>query len=70
MKMLAIDVDNVKDMTKMTKSDAYEFLKDGVHIVCRVSPREFQEVFEEKELDALVRLESLNVYGTLEFYLL
>ena len=42
MKMLAIDVDNVKDMTKMTKSDAYEFLKDGVHIVCRVSPREFQ----------------------------
>lgn len=69
MKMLDIDIKNVKDLSKLTKSEAYEFLKDGVPIVCRVSSREFQQVFKEQELDALIRLESCGIYNALEFYL-
>lgn len=69
MKMLDIDIKDVKDLTKLTRNEAYEFLRDGVPIVCRVSSREFQKVFKEQELDALVRLEACGIYNALEFYL-
>lgn len=68
MRMLSLDVHDVKNLTKMTQDEAYQFLNDGVHIICRVSPREFQEVYNVQELDGLVRLETMEIYRALEYY--
>lgn len=68
MRMLDIDIHDVGKLTKMTEKEAYQFLKDGVHIVCQVSPREFHEVFNVSELDCLVRLETMGIYKALEYY--
>lgn len=70
MKMLNIDVHDVKDLTKMTQDEAYQFLKDGIHVICRVSPRDFQEVYNVQELDGLVHLREMRIYDSLEYYML
>ena len=70
MKMLNIETkQQVNDLNKISRGEAYQFLEEGVSIVCRVSSREFQQVFNMRELGNLERLEQMRIYDELEFYL-
>lgn len=69
MKMLNMEPNDTKSLTKMTREEAEEFLQEGVSIICRVSRREFMEVTNLMDLKNLERLKEIGVYDTFELYL-
>ena len=69
MRALEIDVDSLKKLSRLTRLEACEFAKSGIHVICRTSLREFQEVENFQELGSIIRLEEQGIYDRLEFYI-
>ncbi len=69
MKMLNMEPNDAKKLTKMTRKEAEEFLQEGVSIICRVARREFMEVTDLVDLNNLERLKEIGIYDTFELYL-
>jgi len=67
--MLDMDVSDVKGYHTLTKNEAREFLKAGVHVICQVQTREFQELFDTRDLDTVLNLEEQKVYSNPKFYI-
>lgn len=68
MRMLDLDVDDMKDLSEITEKEALEFLEVGEQIVCRTSNRDFQELSKVEELQRLSKLKEEGIYNHLEFY--
>ena len=68
MRMLDLDVDDMKDLSEITEKEALEFLEVGEQIVCRTNSRDFRELFKVEELQRLSKLKEEGIYNHLEFY--
>ena len=69
MKMLNIDIKDLKDLGKISKEEAFEFLKEGEPIVCRVSMRDFYEITNISDLECQIKLGETGIYDKLEYYI-
>ncbi len=68
MRMLDLDVDDMKDLSEITEKEALEFLEVGEQIVCRTNSRDFRELSKVEELQRLSKLKEEGIYNHLEFY--
>lgn len=68
MRMLDLDVDDMKELSEITEKEALEFLEIGEQIVCRTNSRDFQELSKVEELQRLSKLKEEGIYNHLEFY--
>lgn len=68
MRMLDLDVDDMKELSEITEKEALEFLELGEQIVCRTNSRDFQELSKVEELQRLSKLKEEGIYNHLEFY--
>lgn len=69
MKMLNLDAGDAKNLNKISKEEALEFVNEGVAIICQTSRRDFYKVDKTSDLNQAIRLESLGVYDPLKFYI-
>ncbi len=70
MKMLAYDVDAIgKELHKVTKEEALEYLEAGVPVVCRIHQREFVELNTEADLKQCEYLKEEGIYEKTELYI-
>lgn len=68
MRMLDLDVDDMKELSEITEKEALEFLEIGEQIVCRTNSRDFSELSKVEELQRLSKLKEEGIYNHLEFY--
>lgn len=68
MRMLDLDVDDMKELSEITEKEALEFLEIGEQIVCRTNSRDFRELSKVEELQRLSILKEEGIYNHLEFY--
>ncbi len=68
MRMLDLDVDDMKELSEITEKEALEFLEIGEQIVCRTNSRDFRELSKVEELQRLSKLKEEGIYNHLEFY--
>lgn len=69
MRMLDIDVSELKNLTKVTESEALEFLNEGVPIICRTSARNFREIQKITEYEYQKNLKEQGIHDFLELYI-
>lgn len=69
MRMLDLDVDDLKEMSEITQKEALEFLEIGEQIVCRTNSRDFRELSNVDEMQRLLKLKEEGIYSNLKFYL-
>jgi len=70
MRMLAYDVDAIgKELHKVRKEEALEYLEAGVPVVCRIHQREFVELNTEADLKQCEYLKEEGIYEKTELYI-
>lgn len=69
MRMLDLDLEDLKDLSEITEKEAFEFLKEGEQIVCRTNNRDFRELSIVEELSRFLRLKEEGIYNNLKFYI-
>lgn len=69
MKMLDLDLEDLKDLSEITEKEAFEFLKEGEQIVCQTNKRDFRELSNVEELQRILRLKEEEIYSNLRFYI-
>lgn len=69
MRMLDLDVDNLKEMSEITQKEALEFLEIGEQIICRTNSRDFRELSNVDEMQRLLKLKEEGIYSNLKFYI-
>ena len=70
MRMLDINVREIKDLVKLTEEEAFEYLNEWVHVVCRVNSREFLEISNTSELQQSKRLKEQKIYEFFQLFLM
>lgn len=69
MRMLDLDVDDLKEMSEITQKEALEFLEIGEQIICRTNSRDFRELSNVDEMQRLLKLKEEGIYSNLKFYI-
>ncbi len=68
MRMLDLDVDDIRDLSEITEKEAKEFLEVDEQIVCRTNSRDFRELSKVDELQRVLKLKEEGIYSNLKFY--
>lgn len=69
MRMLDKDLEDLKELAKVTEDEALEFLNAGVPVVCRIRQREFIELKSKSELEQCKNLKSNKIYDMVDLYI-
>ena len=69
MKMLEMDMEDLQELSRISKEEALEFVAEGLPIICQTSRRDFYQIENTSDLNQAIHLESLEVYDLLKFYL-
>ena len=69
MKMLELDIDDLKDLSEITEGEALEFLELGEQIVCQTNTRDFHEISKVDDLKRVLKLKEEGIYSNLKYYL-
>ena len=69
MRMLDMDLSELKNLSKVTEKEALEFLKEGVEVICRIHPREFVELRTESDLYQCKKLKEEKIYELMELFI-
>ena len=68
MRMLDMQVSELEQLSKLTESEAAEFVAEGVKVICQIG-RDIYEVWEVAKLNQLIALRNSGVYSSLKFYI-
>ncbi len=67
MRMLDLEFEKVPKK-EVTERKAREQLTAGVPVVCKVTDRDWYELYSEKEINSLTNLAKQGVYTSLKFF--
>ena len=67
MRMLDLEFEQLPNKS-VTENEARQHLAASVPVACRVTDRDYYELYSEKELESVKSLAKQGIYSSLKFY--